>query len=70
MAKDQSSSQGGSTAQGGSAGGDIKNMKVGDFIDLANQQNIDVSALNELLGQVNVDPDVQVGDDNADKPMN
>lgn len=38
--------------QVGSAGGDVKQMTVGQLIDVANQQNIDVSALNDLIGQV------------------
>jgi len=56
----QSGAQGG-TAQGGSAGGDIHNMSVGDLIDLANQQNLDLSALNDLLSQIEVSPDVNLG---------
>ena len=62
----QEGQQGGGVSAGGSAGmqatagGDVKQMSVGDLIDLANQQNLDVSALNELLGQVNVSPDVNV----------
>lgn len=50
--------QGGQTAQGGTAGGDIKNMSVGELLNLANQQNIDVSALNDLLSNIQVNPDI------------
>lgn len=63
----QGQQQGGGVTAGGSSGqaasnvgGDVKQMSVGDLIDLANQQNLDVSALNDLLGQVNVDPNVNV----------
>lgn len=56
-------SQGGGSAQGGTAGGDLRNMNVGDLIDLANQQQIDVSALNELLSNLQVNPEIssQIG---------
>lgn len=64
-AESQQSGQQGGNAQGGTAGGDIKNMNVGDLIDLANQQNIDLSALNDLLGQVQINPDVNVGGSEA-----
>ena len=63
----QSTQQGGSMSQGGpsaqtvsSAGGDVRQMRVDDLINLANQQNLDVSALNDLLGQIQVNPDVNV----------
>lgn len=69
MAKDQSSSQDSSTAQGGSAGEDIMNMSVSDLLDVANQQNIDVSALNNLLSEINVGTGTQE-EDAAEKPMN
>lgn len=63
----QSSSQDSPTAQGGTAGEDITNMSVGDLLDLANQQNVDVSALNELIGQINANPQVNLG--NKEQPM-
>lgn len=55
-------SQGGPAAQTGTAtGGDVKQMRVDDLINLANQQNLDVSALNDLLGQIQVNPQVNTG---------
>lgn len=66
MADPQTPSQGGGIAQGGpsaqnaTAGGDVKQMRVDDVINLANQQNLDVSALNDLLSKINVSPDVNV----------
>lgn len=60
-------SQGGGVTAGGSSGqaasnvgGDVRQLSVGDLLDLANQQNLDVSALNDLLGQVQVSPEVNV----------
>jgi hypothetical protein len=53
-------SQGGPSAQNATAQGDVRQMRVDDVINLANQQNLDVSALNDLLGQINVSPDVNV----------
>lgn len=52
--------QGGPSAQNATAGGDVRQMRVDDVINLANQQNLDVSALNDLLGQIQVNPDVNV----------
>lgn len=43
--------------QVGSAGGDVRQMKVGDLINLANQQNIDVEALNNLVGDIQAEVD-------------
>jgi hypothetical protein len=53
-------SQGGPSAQSATAGGDVRQMRVDDLINLANQQNLDVSALNDLLGQIQVSPDINV----------
>jgi hypothetical protein len=44
--------------QQAAAGGDVHQMTVGQLLQLANQQNIDTSALNNLLQQVNVSPNV------------
>lgn len=38
--------------QVGSAGGDVRQMKVGDFINIAAQNDMDVEALNQLVGDV------------------
>lgn len=43
--------------QVGSAGGDVRQMKVGDLLNLANQQNIDVEALNNLVGDIQAEVD-------------
>jgi hypothetical protein len=43
--------------QVGSAGGDVKQLKVGDLLNLANQQNIDVEALNNLVGDIQAEVD-------------
>ncbi|HET7110210.1 MAG TPA: hypothetical protein VFI41_05020 [Gemmatimonadales bacterium] len=63
----QTTTQGGGMSQGGpsaqtvsSAGGDVKQMRVDDLINLANQQNLDVSALNDLLSKIQVSPEVNV----------
>lgn len=50
--------QGGPSAQSATAQGDVKQMRVDDLINLANQQNLDVSALNDLIAKVNVSPNV------------
>jgi hypothetical protein len=47
----------GSGQQVGSAGGDVKQMKVGDLINLANQQNLDIEALNNLVGDIQAEVD-------------
>ena len=59
--------QGGSQQAGGSSGqaatdvgGDVKQMTVGDLLDLANQQNVDVAPVTELLNNLNLSPDVNV----------
>ena len=70
--------QGGSQQAGGSSGqaatdvgGDVKQMSVGDLLDLANQQNLDVAPVTQLIADLNLSPDVSVsgtgdigGDDN------
>lgn len=48
----QSQSTGAEGQQVGSAGGDVKQMTVGQLIDIANQQNFDIEALNNLVGDV------------------
>lgn len=60
-------SQGGSQQAGGTSGqaatdvgGDVKQMSVGDLLDLANQQNVNVDAVAELLNNLNLSPDVSV----------
>jgi hypothetical protein len=75
-------SQGGSQQAGGSSGqaatdvgGDVRQMSVGDLLDLANQQNVDVSAVADLLNNLNLSPDVAVsgtgqagvGEDDSDQ---
>lgn len=60
-------SQGGSQQAGGSSGqaatdvgGDVKQMSIGDLLDLANQQNVDVSPVTELLNNLNLSPEVGI----------
>lgn len=60
-------SQGGSQQAGGTSGqaasdvgGDVRQMSVGDLLDLANQQNVDVAAVADLLNNLNLSPDVNV----------
>lgn len=45
--------QGGPSAQSATAGGDVRQMRVDDLVNIANQQNLDVSALENLIAQVN-----------------
>lgn len=59
--------QGGSQQAGGTSGqaasnvgGDVRQMSVGDLLDLANQQNVNVDAVAELLNNLNLSPDVSV----------
>lgn len=59
--------QGGSQQAGGSSGqaatdvgGDVKQMSIGDLLDLAQQNNLDVSPVTELLNNLNLSPDVNV----------
>ena len=59
--------QGGSQQAGGSSGqaatdvgGDVRQMSVGDLLDLANQQNVDIAPVTELLNNLNLSPDVSV----------
>lgn len=63
----QPAQQGGGVTAGGSSGqaasnvgGDVRQMSVGDLLDLANQQNIDIAPVTELLNNLNVSPDVNV----------
>lgn len=55
--------------QVGSAGGDVKQMKIGDVLDLAAQLGVgDIDALNNLIGDIQAEVDagnVNVGDDDA-----
>lgn len=60
--------QGGSQQAGGSSGqaasnvgGDVRQLSIGDLIDLANQQNVDVAPVLELLNGLDISPDVAVG---------
>lgn len=72
----QGGSQGGGiTAGGGSgmqadAGGDVRQMTVGDLLDLAVQQNVDVSPVTDLLNDLNlnVSPDVNIAGRGSDTP--
>lgn len=59
--------QGGSQQAGGSSGqaatgigGDVRQMSIGDLLDLANQQNLDVAPVTDLLNNLNLSPDVNV----------
>lgn len=59
--------QGGSQTAGGSSGqaasnvgGDVRQLSVGDLLDLANQQNVDVAPVLELLNGLDISPDVAV----------
>lgn len=59
--------QGGSQQAGGTSGqaasnvgGDVRQMTVGDLLDLANQQNVNVDAVAELLNNLNLSPEVNV----------
>jgi hypothetical protein len=59
--------QGGSQQAGGSSGqaasntgGDVRQMSVGDLLDLANQQNLDIAPVTDLLNNLNLSPDVSV----------
>lgn len=46
---------------------DVKQMKVGDLIDVAVQNNMDVEALNNLIGDIQAALDVEAGNvDNDD----
>lgn len=52
---------GGASTQGAQqVGGDVRQMSVGDLIDLANQQNIDIAPVTELLNNMNLSPEVGV----------
>ena len=52
--------QGAPSAQTATTQGDVRQLRVDDLINLANQQNLDVSALNDLIAKVQVTPDVNV----------
>ena len=59
--------QGGSQQAGGSSGqaatdvgGDVRQMSVGDLLDLANQQNVDIAPVLDVLNNLNLSPDVSV----------
>jgi hypothetical protein len=61
------SQQGGSQQAGGSSGqaatdvgGDVRQMSIGDLLDLANQQNIDIAPVTDLLNNLNLSPDINV----------
>jgi hypothetical protein len=52
---------GGASTQGAQqVGGDVRQMTVGDLLDLANQQNIDIAPVTELLNGMNLSPEVGV----------
>ena len=71
-------SQGGSQQAGGSSGqaatdvgGDVKQMSVGDLLDLAQQNNLDVAPVTQLIADLNLSPDIAVsgtGDIGGDGP--
>lgn len=59
--------QGGSQQAGGSSGqaasnvgGDVKQMSIGDLLDLANAQNVDVSPVTDLIASLDISPNVGV----------
>ena len=66
--------QGGSQQAGGSSGqaatdvgGDVRQMSIGDLLDLANQQNVDIAPVLDVLNDLNLSPDVAVsGTGNVD----
>lgn len=52
---------GGASTQGAQqVGGDVRQMTVGDLLDLANQQNLNLAPVTELLNGLNLSPDVAV----------
>lgn len=52
---------GGASTQGAQqVGGDVRQMTVGDLLDLANQQNVDVAPVTELLNGLDFSPEVGV----------
>jgi hypothetical protein len=59
--------QGGSQQAGGSSGqaatdvgGDVRQMSVGDLLDLAQQNNLDIAPVLDVLNDLNLSPDVSV----------
>jgi hypothetical protein len=59
--------QGGSQQAGGSSGqaatdvgGDVRQMSIGDLLDLAQQNNLDVAPVTELLNNLDLSPDISV----------
>lgn len=65
--------QGGSQTAGGSSGqaasnvgGNVKQMSIGDLLDLANQQNLDIAPVVELLNGLDISPDVALIDNDDD----
>lgn len=54
---DESQSQTSDEAQQvGSAGGDVRQMRVGDLLDITNAQNVDVAAqLSDLISRIQTD---------------
>lgn len=65
---------GGATAGGASGqqatdvGGNVRQMSVGDLLDLAVQQNVDVSAMLDVLNDLNLSPDVNIGTRTVNNP--
>lgn len=71
--------QGGNVQAGGASGqaasnvgGDVHQMSVGDLLDLANQQNLDIAPVVDLLNGLDLSPSVNVAspghdDDDEDK---
>lgn len=52
---------GGAQTQGAQqVGGDVRQMSIGDLLDLANQQNLDIAPVTELLNNMNLSPEVGV----------
>lgn len=57
---------GGATAGGASGqqatdvGGNVRQMSLGDILDLAVQQNVDVSAILDVLNDLNLSPEVNI----------
>lgn len=54
-------SAGGATTQGAQqVGGDVRQMSVGDLLDIAQQNNLDIAPVTELLNNMNLSPNVNV----------
>lgn len=54
---------GGSTGQQAEAGGNVRQMTVGDVLDLAAQLNLDIAPVVDLLNDLNLSPEVNIASD-------